>query len=58
MFFYFCVFLVALQNMTKEVSEIIYEMEEKHEQPNENSSKLCGSNFYKVISKGDFEEMR
>ncbi len=30
----------------------------KYEQPNENSSRLCGLNFYKVINKGDFEEMR
>jgi len=28
----------------------------KYEQPNDNFSRLGGSNFYKVISKGDFEE--
>ncbi len=30
----------------------------KYEQPTENSSRLCGLDFYKMISKGDFEEMR
>jgi hypothetical protein len=29
----------------------------KYEQPNENSSRLCTSYFYKVINKTDFEEM-
>ncbi len=30
----------------------------KYEQPNENSSRFCESNFCKVIGKGDFEEMK
>jgi hypothetical protein len=44
--------------MTKVVGEIIFEMEENMSSPNENSSRLYGSDFYKVIGKGDFEEMR
>jgi hypothetical protein len=43
------VFFVDWQNMMKEVGEIIFEMENKYEQPNDNSSRLCGSDFYKVI---------
>jgi hypothetical protein len=43
--------------MMKEVGEINFE-KKKYEQPDENSSRLCESNFYKVIGKGDFEEMR
>jgi hypothetical protein len=30
----------------------------KYEQPNENSLRLCGLDFYKMIGKEDFEEMK
>jgi hypothetical protein len=56
--FYFGVFLVAWQVMTKEVSEIVSKMEKKYEHPNDNSSRLYGSDFCKVIGKGDFGEAR
>jgi len=42
----------GLARYDEEVGEIISEMEKKYEQPNENSSRLCGSNFYKVIGLG------
>ncbi len=54
----FCVFLVGWQVMTKEVGEIVFEMEENMSNPMRILQNLCGSNFYKVIGKRDFEEMR
>jgi hypothetical protein len=54
----FNVFLVAWQVMMKEVGEIISEMEDNMNNPMKILQKFCESNFYKVIGKGDFEEMK
>jgi len=46
------------QVMTKEVVEIVSKMEENMSIPMRTLQKLSGSNFYNVISKGDFGEAR
>ncbi len=43
--------------MTKEVGEIVFEMEKNLNNPMRTLQKLCGSNFYKMIGKGDFGEV-
>jgi hypothetical protein len=55
-YFFWCVF-VALHVMTKEVGEIVFEMEKNLNNPMRTLQKLCGSNFYKMIGKGDFGEV-
>jgi len=52
------VFLVAWQVMTKEVGEIVFEMEENMSNPMRTLQELCGSNFCNVIGKGDFGEAK
>jgi hypothetical protein len=44
--------------MTKEVGEIVFEMEENMSNPMRTIQKLCGSNFCNAIGKGDFGEAR
>ncbi len=44
--------------MTKEVGEIISEMEENMNIPMKILQELCGSNFCNVIGKGDFGEAK
>jgi hypothetical protein len=44
--------------MTKEVGEIVFEMEENMSSPMKTLQELYGSNFCNVIGKGDFEETR
>jgi hypothetical protein len=56
--FFFIVFLVAWQVMTKEVGEIVSEMEENMSSPMRTFQELCGLDLCNVISKKDFGEAR
>jgi len=44
--------------MTKEVGEIVFEMDENMNSPMKTLQEFCGSNFCNVIGKGDFGEAK